>query len=40
MLREPSGIPVIAKEEEYSKRLTTEERSHETKKEHLEVGKS
>lgn len=40
MLREPSGIPVMAKEEEYSKRLTTEERSHETKKEHLEVGKS
>ena len=40
VLREPSGIPVIAKEEEYSKRLTTEERSHETKKEHLEVGKS
>lgn len=40
VLREPSEIPVMAKQEEYSKRLTTEERSHETKKEHLEVGKS
>lgn len=40
MLRESSEIPVMAKKEEYSKRLTTEERSHETKKEHLEVGKS
>ena len=40
MLRESSEIPVMAKKEKYSKRLTTEERSHETKKEHLEVGKS
>ena len=40
VLREPSEIPVLAKKEEYSKRLTTEESSHETKKEHLEVGKS
>lgn len=30
----------MAKEEEYSKRPTTEERAPETKKEHLEVGQS